>query len=112
VIDYCAAKAALANFCKALSMEFGPQGVRVNTASPGPVATDLWLGDGGVAQTFVAAGGGRPDDVVAEVSEAMVTGRFSRPDEVAGAVLYLASEQAANITGADLRVDGGMITTW
>ena len=41
----------------------------------------------------------------------MVTGRFSRLDEVADAVLYLASEQAANITGADIRIDGGMVTT-
>jgi NAD(P)-dependent dehydrogenase (short-subunit alcohol dehydrogenase family) len=43
VIDYCAAKAALGNFCKALSKEYGPRGVRVNTVSPGPVETDLWL---------------------------------------------------------------------
>jgi len=49
VIDYSAAKAALANFCKALSKEVGPRSVRVNTVSPGPVATALWLGDGGVA---------------------------------------------------------------
>ncbi|GLW03886.1 hypothetical protein Slala05_75160 [Streptomyces lavendulae subsp. lavendulae] len=49
MIDYCAAKAALTNFSKALSKEFGPRGVRVNTVSPGPVETDLWLGDQGVA---------------------------------------------------------------
>ena len=43
-MDYSAAKAALANFSKSLSKELGPKGVRVNTVSPGPVATDLWLG--------------------------------------------------------------------
>ena len=52
VIDYSAAKAALSNFCKSLSKEVGPHGVRVNTVSPGPVATDLWLGDDGVAATI------------------------------------------------------------
>ncbi len=55
VIDYSAAKAALTNFCKALSKETGPHGVRVNTISPGPVATDLWLGSGGVAETIAGA---------------------------------------------------------
>ncbi len=45
VIDYSAAKAALANFSKALSKEVGPRGIRVNTVSPGPVSTGLWLGD-------------------------------------------------------------------
>ena len=51
VIDYSAAKAALSNFCKSLSKQVGPQGVRVNTVSPGPVTTGLWLADDGVAAT-------------------------------------------------------------
>jgi NAD(P)-dependent dehydrogenase (short-subunit alcohol dehydrogenase family) len=63
VMDYSAAKAALANFSKSLSKEVGPQGIRVNTVSPGPVATDLWLGTDGVAATAArercAARGGR-----------------------------------------------------
>ncbi len=52
VIDYSAAKAALVNFSKALSKEVGSHGIRVNTVSPGPVATDLWLGNQGVASTL------------------------------------------------------------
>ncbi len=51
IMDYSAAKAALASFSKALSKEVGPKGIRVNTVSSGPVATDLWLGDHGVAAT-------------------------------------------------------------
>ena len=51
IVDYSATKAALANYTKSLSKEFGPKGIRVNTISPGPVATDLWLADNGVAGT-------------------------------------------------------------
>jgi NAD(P)-dependent dehydrogenase (short-subunit alcohol dehydrogenase family) len=63
VMDYSAAKAALANFSKSLSKEAGPAGIRVNTVSPGPVATDLWLGDQGVAATVSRATGARPQDI-------------------------------------------------
>ena len=55
VIEYGAAKAALLNVAKALSQELGPQGIRITSVSPGPVATDLWLGDDGVAAKSVAA---------------------------------------------------------
>ena len=60
VIDYSAAKAALANFSKSLSKEVGPRGIRVNTVSPGPVSTELWLGDHGVAATVAGAQGATP----------------------------------------------------
>ena len=109
VLDYSAAKAALAAFCKALSKEVGPRGVRVNTVSPGPVATDLWLGDHGVAQTVSRATGAKPEDVANQAAHDSVTGRFSRPEEVADLVLLLASDRTANVTGADFRIDGGLI---
>ena len=112
VLDYSAAKAALAAFCKALSKEVGPRGIRVNTVSPGPVATDLWLGDRGVAQTVSHATGLKPDEVASQAAHQSVTGRFSRPEEVADLVLLLASDRTANVTGADFRIDGGLVPTW
>jgi NAD(P)-dependent dehydrogenase (short-subunit alcohol dehydrogenase family) len=111
VLDYSAAKAALGNVAKSLSKEFGGGGIRVNTVDPGPVETALWLGAGGVAETVGARGGQRPADVAAAVAAQTVTGRFSRPEEIADLVLFLASPRSANITGSNVLIDGGMVTT-
>ena len=111
VLDYSVAKAGLASFCKALSKEVGPQGIRVNTVSPGAVATDLWLGADGVAQTVSHATGANAQDVARQAASQMVTGRFTQPGEVADVVLFLASSRASNVTGADFVIDGGLLTT-
>ena len=111
VIDYSAAKAALRSFSKSLSKEVGPQGVRVNTVSPGPVETALWLGAGGVADTLSHAQGVDPQAVRAAAVAGTATGRFTRPEEVAAVVAFLASGRAGNITGADVLIDGGLVTT-
>jgi NAD(P)-dependent dehydrogenase (short-subunit alcohol dehydrogenase family) len=111
VIDYSAAKAALTNFAKSLSKEVGPRGIRVNTISPGPVATDLWLGTDGVAATIGRASGRAPDAIAEHAAADSVTGRFTRPDEIADLVLLLASDRAGNVTGADFTIDGGLIST-
>jgi NAD(P)-dependent dehydrogenase (short-subunit alcohol dehydrogenase family) len=111
VMDYSAAKAALANFCKALSKEVGPQGIRVNMVSPGPVATALWLGSHGVAETVARATGGQAESVADHAAKDAVTGRFTQPQEVADLVLLLASGRAGNVTGATFVIDGGLTTT-
>jgi NAD(P)-dependent dehydrogenase (short-subunit alcohol dehydrogenase family) len=111
IIEYSATKAALTNFCKALSKELGPRGVRVNTVSPGPVETALWLGDDGVAATIARESGGNPADVAKQVAGQAVTGRFTRPQEVADVVVLLASGRAGNVTGTDVVIDGGLVTT-
>ena len=110
VIDYSATKAALTSLSKSLSKEFGGRGIRLNTISPGPVATDLWLGEGGVADTLARASGGDPAAVSAGAAGQSVTGRFTRPQEIAELVVLLASDVVGNVTGADFVIDGGLST--
>ena len=113
-IDYGAAKAALVNLTKSLAQEFGPKGIRVNAISPGPVSTDLWLGESGVAQTVAKATGVDADtarrNVIASIG-GMPTGRFTTPEEVANLTMFLASERAGNVTGGNYVIDGGLIKT-
>jgi NAD(P)-dependent dehydrogenase (short-subunit alcohol dehydrogenase family) len=113
-IDYGAAKAALVNLTKTLSQEFGPRGIRVNAVSPGPVETDLWLGEHGVAETVGKATGvdaaTARETVIAGIG-GFATGRFTTPEEVATLITLLASERTANVTGANYLIDGGLIKT-
>jgi NAD(P)-dependent dehydrogenase (short-subunit alcohol dehydrogenase family) len=111
VMEYSAAKGALTNFCKSLSKEVGSAGIRVNTVSPGPVETGLWLGEHGVAATVADHGDASAADVAAQAASGSVTGRFTRPGEVADLVLLLASDRSSNITGTDFSIDGGLVQT-
>jgi NAD(P)-dependent dehydrogenase (short-subunit alcohol dehydrogenase family) len=111
VIDYGAAKAALLNTAKALSQELGPKGIRINSVSPGQVATDLWLGDHGVAATIGAAAGADAAAVREQAAAAIATGRFSTAEEVATLVALLASPRTANVTGSNYVIDGGLVKT-
>jgi NAD(P)-dependent dehydrogenase (short-subunit alcohol dehydrogenase family) len=113
-IDYGASKAALLNFSKSVAQEFGPRGIRINCVSPGPVATDLWLGEGGVAHTVAKATGVDPDtarkNVLASIG-GLATGRLTKPEEVATLIALLASPRTANVTGSNYLIDGGLIKT-
>jgi NAD(P)-dependent dehydrogenase (short-subunit alcohol dehydrogenase family) len=111
VADYSAAKAAFNNLAKGLSKEFGPQNIRVNTVDPGPVATDFWLGNDGVGAKLGGPSGKSAEQVTEEFASGTVTGRFTRPDEVADLVMMLASDRCANMMGAGVTIDGGMLPT-
>ena len=113
-VDYGVAKAAVVNLTKSLAQEFGPRGIHVNAISPGPVSTELRLGEHGVAATVAAATGVDPDTAREQIVAGMrgfATGRFSTPEEVAALAVLLASERTANVTGANYVIDGGLIKT-
>lgn len=98
-LHYTAAKAALENYSRGLALELAPFGIRVNTVSPGRVATP-----GGEATREQWA---RLDAGPAQDSTTVPLGRDGQPDDIAHAVLFLVSERASWLTGSNLVVDGG-----
>ncbi len=111
-VDYAAAKAGLNTLTKALSEEFAPQGIRVNTVSAGPVRTAWWTESGGAADILAAATGSDRDAVMDTVAPEMMkltTGRLVDPQEIADAIALLASPRSASTTGSDFVVDAGWL---
>ncbi len=111
-VDYGAAKAAMINLTKALSEEFGPQGIRVNGVCPGPVRTPWWTDEGGAADVMAAQLGSDRDSVISTVAPELMqlaTGRLAEPQEIADAVALLASPRSGSTTGAEFVVDCGWV---
>ncbi|MGI5130603.1 SDR family NAD(P)-dependent oxidoreductase [Pseudonocardia sp. CA-107938] len=110
-VDYGVAKAGVNNLTQALSEEFGPQGIRVNTVSPGPVRTPWWTDEGGAADVLVAVTGSDRDTVLDRTAAEMMhltTGRLIKPQEVADAIVLLCSPRSGSTTGSDVVVDAGL----
>jgi NAD(P)-dependent dehydrogenase (short-subunit alcohol dehydrogenase family) len=94
---YTASKGAILSLTRSLAVQFGPQGVRSNSLSPGPVETPLlldWLVKDEEAKRIRLARN--------------PTGRFGKPEEVVAAALYLASDESRWTNGANLVIDGGI----
>jgi len=89
---YAMTKAAVAGLTRGLARDLGPRGITVNTVQPGPVETDMNPADGPFAETLKGF---------------MAIKRYGKSGEIAGMVAYLASPEAAFVTGACLTIDGG-----
>jgi 3-oxoacyl-[acyl-carrier protein] reductase len=75
---------------------------------PGPVATPLWTGEGGLADELAERTGKSREEVLESTRSKALTGRMAEEDEIAAAVVFLCSEQASNVVGAAWSVDGGV----
>ena len=96
---YSASKAALRSLARTLTAELAPLGIRINVLSPGPIETPLFSKLGKTEQEVEA--------MAEQFAQMVPMGRFGKPEEMAGAVSFLASSDSAYVSGLDLAADGG-----
>ena len=101
---YSVTKAAVLSLSRLVADLYASDGIRCNAVTPGPTATDAWLGDGGLADQQ-----GEREDVLAKVGAGRPLGRLARPEEIAAVVVFLCSEAASYVTGAAWSADGGTV---
>jgi NAD(P)-dependent dehydrogenase (short-subunit alcohol dehydrogenase family) len=102
--DYSVMKAAMLSYSRLVADLHAGSGIRCNAVTPGPTATDAWLGEGGLADQQ-----GDREQVLAKVGAGRPLGRLARPEEIAAVVVFLLSDRASYVTGAAWSADGGTV---
>lgn len=102
--NYSVTKAAVLSLSRLVADLYAKDGIRCNAVAPGPTATDVWLGEGGLAEQQ-----GERDEVLAKVAAGRPIGRLAEPEEIASVIAFLCSDQASYVTGAAWSVDGGTV---
>lgn len=106
VAHYCASKAAVISYTQSAALAMAPYGIRVNGISPGVIDTPMW---GQVDSLFAKYEGLQPGEKKLAVGKAVPLGRMGVPQDIAGAAVFLASDESAYITAQTLNVDGGNV---
>jgi NAD(P)-dependent dehydrogenase (short-subunit alcohol dehydrogenase family) len=101
---YSVTKAAVLSLSRLISDLYAKDGIRSNAVTPGPTGTDIWLGDGGLADQQ-----GDREDVLAKIAAGRPLGRLAQPEEVASVIVFLCSDRASYVTGAAWSADGGTV---
>lgn len=107
--DYSVTKAAVLSLSRLVADLYAADGIRCNAVTPGPTATDAWLGEGGLADQQARRSGKARDEVLDAVGKGRPLGRLAEPEEIAAVIAFLCSDRAAYVTGAAWSADGGTV---
>jgi 3-oxoacyl-[acyl-carrier protein] reductase len=106
-VAYSVTKAAQLSLSRAFADRWAAEGVLVNAVTPGPVATELWTGPGGLGEQV--AGKGNAQQAIDDAAARIPLGRFAEPPEIADVIVFLCSERASAVAGAAWSADGGAV---
>ena len=107
--DYSVTKAAVLSLSRLVADVYAKEGIRCNAVTPGPTATEAWLGEGGLADQQAGRTGKSRDEVLASVGGGRPLGRLAEPEEIASVIVFLCSERSSYVTGAAWSADGGTV---
>ena len=107
--EYSVTKAAVLSLSRLVADLYAGAGIRCNAVTPGPTATEAWLGDGGLADQQAARTGKTRAEVLEAVGKGRPLGRLAEPEEIAAVVAFLCSDRASYVTGAAWSADGGTV---
>jgi 3-oxoacyl-[acyl-carrier protein] reductase len=107
--DYSVTKAAVLSLSRLIADVYAKEGIRCNAVTPGPTATEAWLGEGGLADQQAARTGKSRTEVLAAVGAGRPLGRLAEPEEIASVVAFLCSPRSSYVTGAAWSADGGTV---
>jgi 3-oxoacyl-[acyl-carrier protein] reductase len=107
--EYSVTKAAVLSLSRLVADLYAGAGIRCNAITPGPTATEAWLGDGGLADQQAARSGKTREEVLEAVGKGRPLGRLAEPEEIAAVVAFLCSDRASYVTGAAWSADGGTV---
>jgi 3-oxoacyl-[acyl-carrier protein] reductase len=106
---YSVTKAAQLSLSRSFADLYADHGVLVNAVAPGPVADDVWLAEGGLADQLAHKNRISREEVLARTASRVPLGRLGSPQEIAAVIVFLCSERASNVAGAAWSVDGGSV---
>lgn len=107
--NYSVTKAAVLSLSRLVADLYAAAGIRCNAVTPGPTATDAWLGAGGLADQQAERTGKTREEVLEAVGAGRPLGRLAEPEEIANVIAFLCSDRASYVTGAAWSADGGTV---